>query len=104
MTPNPGISALLRHARLTALQEVSGKPATLEALASTAEIIHATIMRQVSTGLWSDYGVRDVAQMRELVVEVVLGDTGAGDPPIKINYDFARTALPALVVENAWPS
>lgn len=103
MTPTPGITALLRHARLVALEEFSGQRATEEVRLAVAECIRTTILRQVIAGLWKEYAITDHRQLEHLRVSVQFGNTLIGEPPLKIEWDFSRTALPLLVVSNDKP-
>jgi len=103
VTPTPGITALLRHARLIALEDLSGQAATSQNLQRASTIIRDTVLRQVLAGLWSEYGVTDVNQMLGLQVEVVIGARLRGESPLKINWDFSRTALALLVVDDQRP-
>jgi hypothetical protein len=65
--------------------------------------IRDTILRQVLAGLWSEFGVTDVNQMFGLQVSVEHGNRLRGEPPLKINWDFSRTALALLVVDADKP-
>ena len=103
MTPTPGITALLRHARQLALQELSGQPATLGAdgtLAIAAGIMRDAVIAQAAAGLWVPYGVTEPDHIRGLVVTCAFGDVARGEPAIKIEWDFSRTRLAGLVVES----
>lgn len=104
MTPTPGITALLRQAEKTALEKMSGQPVTTGpggTLEQLGEIIHTIIMGQILAGLWDDQGVHEFHQMVNLRVAVVFGNPLVGEPPLKVEYDFARTTLPTLVVKRA---
>lgn len=100
MTPSPGITALLRHARLLALEEFSGQPSTFDVLKRVSEYIYLCVLRQVGAGLWKEYGVEDLKQMTPLRVRVEYGNQLLGESPLKIEWDFSRTALRMLVVES----
>lgn len=103
MTPTPGITALLRHARLIALEVHHGEPATLETLRKLGESIRNAVIGQAAAGLWKDFGVTDRAHISGLRVACVYGDVEAGEPPLKIEWDFSQTRLPNLVVESDSP-
>lgn len=103
-TPTEEISKLLAAARQQVLERFSGQPATLGpggTLERASDVVYWTILGQVAAGMWRKYGVADVDDMRGLRVEVGLGNQLLGEPPLKIDYDFAKTALPLLVVSNA---
>lgn len=102
-SPTPGITALLRHARLVAIECHSGEPATVTNLRRWGDSMRSAVIAQVFAGLWKEFGVTELAHISGLRVEVVLGNELSGEPPLKINWDFSRTKLPNLVVENARP-
>ncbi len=106
MTPSPGITALLRHARLVALEELSGQPATLGpdgTLALAAKLMRDVVIAQAAAGLWAEHGVTEPGHIHSVRVECVFGDVSRGEPPIKIEWDFSQTLLKNLVSTNDPP-
>lgn len=101
MTPTPGITALLRHARLTAIEQHSGEPASFYMLAQLAASIRDVVISQVLVGLWKDFGVTEREHIENLHVECVLRVRAQ---KIDIEWDFSKTRLPNLVVESDHPS
>lgn len=99
-SPTPGITALLRHARLVAIECHSGEPATVTNLRRWGNSMRNAVVAQVLAGLWKEFGVTELAHISGLRVEVVLGNESAGEPPLKIEWDFSQTRLPNLVVET----
>lgn len=100
MTPSPGITLLLREARAAALAAHAGRPASDDALAELAADVRREVLHQVDRGEWTPHGVLRIEAMLGLRVTVVPGRTLLGEPPLRIEFDFARTALPLLVVRS----
>ncbi|MGN6110091.1 MAG: hypothetical protein ACTHU0_33605 [Kofleriaceae bacterium] len=101
--PNASISALLASARAFGLERMAGLDASPENLEDLARSIYHCVLLQVFAGAWAEHGVRRRPQMVGLRVEVVLGNQLLGEPPLKIEFDFSKTALPLLVVETLDP-
>ncbi len=100
MTPSPGVTSLLNQARASALEKCSGQPATLQSLAELSGTIRMIVLRQVYAGLWTEHGVADPAGLAGLRVAVTFGNVLVGEPPLRVDYDFSRTAMPLLVVRS----
>ncbi len=100
MTATPSIDTLLASARFAALEAISGTPATLQNLKTFAHIVRNTILAQAAMGMWASHGITNMAQMTGLKVEATLGNPLTGEPAIKLDYDFSKTALPQLTVKN----
>lgn len=100
MTATPSIDTLLAAARVAALEAISGKPATLQNLATFGAIVRNTILAQTAIGMWAAHGITDLSQMTGLQVEATLGNPFTSDCAIKLDYDFSKTALPLLTVKN----
>jgi hypothetical protein len=100
VTATPSIDTLLASARIAALEAISGKPATLQNLATFGAIVRNTILAQAAVGMWVAHGIGDVSQIAGLKVEATLGNRLTGEPAIKLDYDFSQTNLPLLTVKN----
>lgn len=100
MTATPSIDTLLASARWSALEAISGKPATLQNLKTFAHIVRNTILAQASMGMWKGHGISAMSQIAGLRVEATLGNPFTSECAIKLDYDFSKTALPLLVVKN----
>lgn len=86
--------------QLTAENDGVPPVATEGALERLAELSRDYVRWQASYGLWEPLGLKDWRGLDALKVTYELGDVSAGEPPIKINYDFSKTALPTLVVKS----
>jgi hypothetical protein len=106
ITHNVDATRLLNLAQQIAVGELTGErghiPATSEALVEFARLVRAAVLCQVELGLWRQFGVQtdEAAKLEPLVVRVDLGNPLLGEPPVKVVYDFKRTALPLLVVRT----
>ncbi len=100
MTPSATISQLLNHAQKVAIASLTGLPASKQNLQLLSDAVHSTIMNQVAAGLWEQEGIKEAHQIAGLRVSCSFGNTLIGEPPIKVNYDFAYTSLKGVVVQS----
>ena len=97
---HPTLTALLNEARAVALKQCDGEPATPYTLSNFTRAVHSAVLTQAALGRWRELGIVDPDDLMPLEVTCSFGNVLVGEPPIKINYDFKRTALPYAVVEN----
>lgn len=93
------VSALLNEAIAGAATAMLGAEPTDENLAELASRVRSNIVAQVYFDRWSRYGLKLVDDVDGLVVTAGLGNELIGEPPIKLAFNFTRTARPTLVVE-----
>lgn len=107
LTHNVSISDLINLAQRVATEELIGDRGAVDAtpanLAELARLVRLTLLGQVELGLWRTAGIEsdEGAKLAPVVVRAELGRRLLGEAPIRITYDFSRTALPLLVVRSA---
>lgn len=94
------VTDLLNAAQDVALRAMDGAPATPTTLLELAARIKGAILTAAALGEWVPVGVRDPDDLMPLVVTASYGNALKGEPPIKVDYDFTRTAKPLLQVES----
>ena len=97
---HPALTELLNQARAAAIKKYEGEPATPYTLSKLARAVHSAVLTQAALGQWRPLGIVDPDDLLPLEVTCSFGNVLVGEPAIKIEYDFKRTALPFAVVEN----
>jgi len=98
------LTTLLNEAQAAAIVDMHGVKAIPTELARLAARVKANILTQVALGKWVDLGIVDPDALIDLGVTATLGRTWIGEPPIKIEYDWKRTARPDIVSWSVRPS
>lgn len=101
---NVALARVLNEAQAAAIAEMHGVPAIPSELARLAIKVKSRILVQVALGQWAEFGIVDPDDMLGLVVTAKLGRTALGEPPIKIEYDWTRTARPDIWSKSTRPS
>lgn len=95
-----GITRLVNLAQISAVGQFAGQRPTPEVLASLAAVVRANILTQAAGGLWQAWNVLEATDLEPLVVRARLGNRLLGEPMIKLEYNWARTKLARLLVDN----
>lgn len=99
-TSREDISGLLSAAQRAAARELGQVPATQDNLDLLAAHVHKFVMLQVIAGAWAGASVTDVRDLMGMRVTARLGRPLHSEPDVKVEYDFTRTRLPLLLVEQ----
>ena len=101
---NASLTDLLNEAQAAAILAMNGAPAIPSELATLAAHVRGVILTQAALGRWSHLRVHNPDDLVDLKVTASLGNRLVGEPPIKIEYDFSKTARPDIVVNSVWAS
>jgi hypothetical protein len=99
----PELSALLNAARSRAIAEFNGRGADPKTLRDFAARIKEHILADADAGKWTVLGIHARGALVGIAVRATAVAGLVGGTRVQVEYDFARTTVPALLARDKGP-